>query len=121
MGDDVGTLKNSAVIAFQVGLLQLYVTAVLAELVGNPLGTTLVRLTIHGTWAEVTLLLTKEKSRVGIELDGNCLLLLTRTLLGRATGAEQGHQRSDNYYILHVSLILCTSFITRRKLPPHSF
>ena len=44
-------------------------------------------LTIHGTWAEVTLLLAKEIGRIGIELDGDCLLLLARTLLGRAAGA----------------------------------
>ena len=69
MSDDIGALEDSAVVAFQVCLLQLHAISVLFELLLNPLGTLLVGLAVHGARTKTALGSTEGVCRVGIELN----------------------------------------------------
>ena len=83
-GDDIRAFKDGAVVAFQVGLLQLNLIAILTKLLLYPFAATLVGLAIHGTGAEVALGSTESVGRIGIELDADYCLLSCLTLLGCA-------------------------------------
>ena len=62
MSDDIGTLQDSTVIAFQISFLQLHGVSILFELLLNPLGTQFMCLTIHRARTEGTLGSTERKS-----------------------------------------------------------
>ena len=86
LGNDIGAFENGTVVATEVGFLQLYLIAVLLELLLYPLATALMSLAIHGAWAKVALLLTEEIGRVGTELDLHHSLLVARGFLSSVAG-----------------------------------
>jgi len=115
-------MKDGAIVASQVSLLQGYLIAIPLELLLNPLGTLLVGLAVHGTGTKGTLCCTEGIGRVGIELDADCwLALLLLALLGGATCAQGADYTEDiDEWLLHFR-DCCTKFITRRKFPPQIF
>ena len=101
-GNDIGTLKNSTVVAFQVGFLKLYLIAVLFELLLNPLGALFVGLAVHNAWPKVALGSAESVGRIGIELDVDYGLLSYLALLGGATRVEAHHDTNKIKDISHL-------------------
>ena len=89
MSDNVGALEDGAVVAFEVGFLQFYLIAVLAELLLNPLSAPFVSLAVHGTRTKIALGCAESISRIGIKLDAHNGLFCCLALLSGATGTEE--------------------------------
>ena len=94
-GNDIGTLKNGTIVAFEVGFLQLHIVAVLFELLLNPLCALFVGLAVHNAWPKVALGSAESVGRIGIELDVDYGLLSYLALLGGATRVE-AHRDTNN-------------------------